>query len=334
MKFLKKKAKKTEEKKKTEGPLVSVVIPLYNHEKYIQQAIQSVLSQTYQSWELLIVDDGSKDLSVKKARAYTDKRIQLYEQENEGAHRAINRGLSLAKGEYLAILNSDDLYEPERLSKMVRYLQEHQKTDFACTYLKVINEKGKLLGIKEGWKNMEPWLVPHPEQSLKDPQDFKANLIMANFISTTSNFLVRRRLYEKIGGMRNLRFAHDWDFALRAAEVAECAVLEEPLLQYRVHSANTITSDRKWMLFEIAWVWAANLKRFYQNEPALDAGAQIDIVKIAESLNLQGNDKVFWMILIFIEAGHAKGIQHPEEQLLDDAELRSKFLRYVEGRTE
>ena len=187
MRFLKKKAKI----KMTQGPLVSVIVPLYNHEKYIEQAIQSVVSQTYQSWELIIIDDGSSDLSVKKARTYTDRRIHLYGQENQGAHHAINRGLSMAEGEYLAILNSDDKYEPERLSKMVAYMQEHQKTEFACTYLAVINENGKRLGIKEGWKNMEPWLVPHPELSLKDPTDFKANLIMGNFIATTSNFFIR-----------------------------------------------------------------------------------------------------------------------------------------------
>lgn len=330
MRFLKKKAKI----KMTQGPLVSVIVPLYNHEKYIEQVIQSVVSQTYQSWELIIIDDGSSDLSVKKARTYTDRRIHLYGQENQGAHHAINRGLSMAEGEYLAILNSDDKYEPERLSKMVAYMQEHQKTEFACTYLAVINENGKRLGIKEGWKNMEPWLVPHPELSLKDPTDFKANLIMGNFIATTSNFFIRRELYEKIGGMRGLRFAHDWDYALRAAETAECAILEEPLLQYRIHSSNTISSDRRWMLFEIAWVWAANLKRFYQNVLKADDTEEIDIIKIAESLHLQGNDKVLWMILIFMEAEKAKGTENPEERLLEDTELRNKFLRYVKGGTE
>lgn len=329
MQFLKKRPKKAEEVYETEGVLVSVVIPLYNHEKYIGQAVQSVLCQTYQSWELIIIDDGSKDQSVKKARAYKDRRIRIYEQDNEGAHRAINRGLSMAKGEYLAILNSDDQYEPERLAKMVQYMEKHAGTDFICTYLNVINEKGKLLGIKEGWSNMEPWLVPHPQLSWKGSEDFTENLLMANFISTTSNFLMRRRLYEKIGGMRGLRFAHDWDYALRAAEAGECVLLKEPLLKYRIHSTNTISSDRTWMLFEIAWVWAANLRRFYQTVLLEDSKAGIDIVKIAESLNLQGNDKVFWMILLFMEAEWANGIRNPGERLLEDAALRNKFLKYV-----
>lgn len=327
MHFFKKKNWKQNEK--AEGPLLSIIIPLYNHEKFIAQAVQSVLDQTYQSWELIIVDDGSKDHSAAIARAYTDRRICIYEQENAGAHQAINRGLSLAKGEYLAILNSDDVYEPQRFEKMIDYLEENRSIDFACTYLNVINEKGKHLGVKKGWENMEPWLVPHPELSWKDPKDFKANLLMANFISTTSNFLIRRKLYEKIGGMRNLRFAHDWDYALRAAEAAECAILKEPLLQYRIHSANTISTDRKWMLFEIAWIWAANLRRFYKTVLTAGDQAETDVVKMAESLNLQGNDKVFWMLLLFIEAQEKKGVENAEEILLDDKKLRKKFLDYV-----
>ena len=316
--------------KKTEGPLLSVIIPLYNHEKFIGQAIQSVLDQIYQSWELIIIDDGSTDRSFEKACVYTDKRIDIYRQENAGAHQAINRGLAMAKGDYLAILNSDDIYEPQRFERMIRYMEEHKEIGFACTYLSVINEKGKLLGIKKGWKNMEPWLVPHPELSLKMQDDFRANLIMANFISTTSNFLIRRRLYEKIGGMRNLRFAHDWDYALRAAEATDCVILQEPLLQYRVHSANTISSDRKAMLFEIAWVWAANLRRFYRTVLTTDDGRQTDVVKLAESLNLQGNDKVFWMMLLYMDACREAGIINPEEQLLEDRALRDRFLKYEE----
>ncbi|HAT89235.1 MAG TPA: cell wall biosynthesis glycosyltransferase [Roseburia sp.] len=324
-----KRNKKNESTKKIEGPLVSIVIPLYNHEKFIGQAIEGILNQTYQTWELIIIDDGSKDNSVKVAKKYKDARITLIEQENAGAHNAINRGLKMAKGEYLAILNSDDVYEKNRFEIMIAEMEKNPEIGFMCSYITVINDEGKKLGVKEGWKNMESWQVPHPELSFKQSNDFKKNLLMTNFTSTTSNFLIRRSLYEKIGGMRNLRFAHDWDFALRAAEVTECKMIEKPLMQYRVHNSNTISSNRKWMLFEIAWMWATNIKRFYGTLLFVGKGSQEDIISLVESINLQGNDKIFWIILMFIEAQEKIGVTNPEEILLDNDELRNRLLEYV-----
>ncbi len=315
-------------KNDTEQPLLSVVIPSYNHEKFIGKAIDSVLGQTHKNLELIIIDDGSKDSSIDIIKSYKDDRITLVCQENAGAHNAINKGLSMAKGEYLAILNSDDIFTKKRFEIMIKEMQSKPEVGFVCSYIQVIDSDGNKLGIKEGWRNMEPWAIARPELSFKASDDFKLNLLMANFTSTTSNFLFTRELYEKIGGMRNLRFAHDWDFALRAAEVTECMMIEKPLMEYRIHNNNTISSDRKWMLFEIAWMWAANLDRFFGKE--IFAGDDMDsIVKLAESINLQGNDKIFWMIKVFIDAQRAKGVENPEEVLLDNAEIRNRMLEYV-----
>ena len=124
--------------------------------------------------------------------------------------------------------------------------------------------------------------------------------------------------------------SHDWDFALRAAEAAECALIEQPLIKYRVHNSNTITSDRRWMLFEIAWIWAADLKRFFAAGLFQGEGNGPDVIKLAESLHLQGNDKIFWMILLFIQAQEKNGVENAEEMLLDDEKLRRRMLEYVE----
>lgn len=309
--------------------MLSIIIPSYNHEKYISESIQSVISQTYQNWELIIVDDGSKDNSVNIIKKYTNERIHLIEQKNQGAHNAINRGLLEAKGDYLAILNSDDVYEPNRFKVMIAEMEKFPEIGFLCSYIRVINSDGKNLGVKQGWKNMEPWIVPNKELSFAATDDFKLNLIMANFISTTSNFLFTKKLYDKIGGMRNLRFAHDWDFALRAAEVTECKIIEKPLLKYRIHDSNTISSDRKWMLFEIAWMWAVNLDRFYGTILFKDSTQGDDIITIVESLNLQGNDKIFWIIKTFIDAQKKLGVESPDEVLLNDDQLRNRLLEYV-----
>lgn len=326
--FLNQTEEKMLEKVRKETPLLSVVIPSYNHEKYIGKAIESVLKQSYKNLELIIIDDGSKDNSIELIKSYKDDRITLIAQENAGAHNAINKGLAMAKGEYLTILNSDDIFHTRRFEIMIKEMQKNNNVGFACSYIQVIDSEGNKLDIKEGWKNLEPWTVPHPEKSFKATDDFKLNLIMTNFPSTTSNFLFTRDLYEKIGGMRNLRFAHDWDFALRAAQVTDCMMVEQPLMEYRVHNTNTISSNRKWMLFEIAWMWATNLERFYGKElfAENDYGS---LFTIAESLNLQGNDKAFWMIKVFIDSQKEKGVKNPEEILLDNAELRNQIIDYI-----
>lgn len=311
------------------GKLLSIIIPSYNHALYIDKAIQSIIEQSYQNWELIIVDDGSKDHSVEIIKKFDDSRIRLILQDNQGAHNAINRGLYEAKGEYLAILNSDDLYETDRFQIMIAEMEKDPRIGFLCSYIRVIDCDGNSLGVKKGWKNMEPWLVPHRELSFAATNDFKLNLIMNNFTSTTSNFLFTRTLYEKIGGMRNLHFVHDWDFALRAAEVTECKLIEKPLLKYRVHGSNTISSDRKWMLFEIAWIWAANLDRFYGTILFENEERKEDIIPLTESLNLQGNDKIFWILKCFIDSQRRLGVERPEEILLNDTELRNKLLEYV-----
>lgn len=311
--------------------LLSIVIPSYNHALYIGEAIESVINQTYQNWELLIIDDGSKDNSIDVIEQFVkkDSRIRLIVQENAGAHNAINRGLGMANGKYLAILNSDDIYEEDRFAIMIEEMEKNPELEFTCSYINIINSKGKKLGVKEGWKNMESWLVPNREKSFAATDSFKLNLIMGNFTATTSNFLFTRSVYEKVGGMRNLRFAHDWDFALRVAEVAECKLIEKPLLRYRVHDTNTISSNRKWMLFEIAWMWAANLERFYGSLLFKDTKDTEDIISLVESLNLQGNDRIFWIIKCFIDSQRKLGVEHPEEILLDDDKLRNSLLEYV-----
>lgn len=284
-------------------PKISVIIPSYNHEPYIKLAVESVLSQSDTDLELIVVDDGSTDNSLGYLKCVHDRRFKLVAQTNQGAHQAINNGLSLAQGECLAILNSDDIFHPQRLSLCLEKLQGD--IDLTATWLEVINHKGKVLGIKEGWKNMLPWPISAPSVELTSADVFAANLLQSNFVSTTSNIVFTRKLYEGVGDMSNLRFVHDWDFLLRAVINFRCELVEIPLLQYRIHKKNTITSNRAWMLFEICWIYAVHyipvMHKLKQNPPKQSRdGDEIDFM--AHSINLQGNDKVLWMILQFIES--------------------------------
>lgn len=312
--------------------LVSIIIPSYNHLAYIPKAVESVLEQTHSDLELIIIDDGSTDDSLAYLQALTDPRVRLVAQANAGAHNAINRGLEMARGEYLAILNSDDIFHPDRLKICLERLASGD-VDLVATWIEVIDREGKVLGVKEGWHNMLPWPIRHPERSFAQSNDFARNLLMTNFVSTTSNIVFSRKLYDAVGGMRNLRFAHDWDFLLRAAYSFKCDLIAQPLLQYRIHATNTISSNRAWMLFEICWVLATGMGRFegVSLYAAADREALIrDVHALGESINTQGNDRVLWMIRQFIDARRRCNEPHPELQLLDDKALRDAFITYID----
>lgn len=312
--------------------LVTVVIPSYNHAQYIKQAVESVLCQSYRNLELIVIDDGSKDATLSYLRTICDPRYTLIEQENAGAHNAINRGLALAKGNYLAILNSDDVFHPDRLAECIARLQ--QGAELVTSWIEVIDNRGKALGIKEGWRNMLPWPVKQPERSIASSKEFALNLLITNFVSTTSNIVFTRSLYEKTGGMRNLRFAHDWDFLLRTARHFRCELIEKPLLQYRTHQTNTISSNRAWMLFEICWIFAVHLKHFTEElffQPTDINSLSDELNFMSQSINLQGNDKVMWMLLQHFEERKKLGEDYPEETLLDDEHLRLAFISHIKA---
>jgi hypothetical protein len=177
---------------------------------------------------------------------------------------------------------------------------------------------------------MLPWPIEPPTKRIFDLDDFSYNLISTNFVSTTSNIVFTRKLFEKIGAMRNLRFVHDWDFLLRAARFFRCELIEKPLLQYRVHQTNTISSNRAWMLFEICWIYAVHLRNFTNiifSESQTNSDSSDQIKFLSKSINLQGNDKVMWMLMQLIDDYRKKSIN--EEKIINDEKLRSLFIQKI-----
>ncbi|MDR0307887.1 MAG: glycosyltransferase [Chitinispirillales bacterium] len=131
-------------------PLISIITPCYNSEKYIAEAIESVLAQTYKNWEMIIIDDYSSDNSLDIVNTYAQKdgRIKVVRQErNSGAAAARNRGIDISKGEYLAFLDSDDLWLSEKLEKQLRFMQKYN-CDFSFTERELIDEMGNPLRVK------------------------------------------------------------------------------------------------------------------------------------------------------------------------------------------
>jgi glycosyltransferase involved in cell wall biosynthesis len=313
---------------KNKSPQISVIIPSYNHGKYIVTAINSVLSQSFEDFELIVIDDGSKDSSPQIIQTIHDPRLIFFAQKNKGAHEAINRGLSLAKGKYLTILNSDDVFHPLRLEKCREVLENKPEVDLVSSWIEVIGKTGEVLDTKKAWHNLLPWDIEDIQHSFLHTNDYVRNLLATNFVATTSNIFMRSSVFSSIGGMRNLRFAHDWDFLLRAAAIFQCQNIEEPLLQYRVHPSNTISQNRRHMLFEILWVLASNYpsyegKVLFKDNSSLDK----DFTLLYNSLNLQYNDKIFWILRSMIESLRKQG--KSEVDILNDKNLISTILNYI-----
>ena len=222
------------------SPKVSVVIPAYNHERFIQAAVDSVLAQTHANLELIVVDDGSTDRTGAIVQAVRDPRLSYYHQENQDAYNTINRGLSLATGEFVAILNSDDVYTTDRLERL---LAAQRESGAECLFSDVspIDDDGRPLDDPNfGWnlwhqKNRAFYFACG---------DLYTAFLKGNFMVTTSNLFLTREAATRVGPFAPLRYLHDYDYIFRVLLACPGRVRyldQERLLFYRIHGGNTLS---------------------------------------------------------------------------------------------
>lgn len=219
------------------GPLLSVIVPLYNHENFIKQGLESIIHQTYKNIEIIVIDDGSVDNSYAVAKKTLERGCRpfiCFSQENKGAHVTINTGIAKAKGKYLAILNSDDYFEVNRFSILLGEL-EKSDSEIAFSGVEYVNELG--IKIKEGHQ-----LAGNFTKKQKYASQFPSvgfALLDSNMAISTGNFVFTKELYEKIGGFSDLKFCHDWDFILSSLKFCEPIFINQRLYSYRFHGDNT-----------------------------------------------------------------------------------------------
>jgi len=233
-----------------ERPGVSVVIPLYNHEPYIEDAIRSVMNQSLRPLEVIVIDDGSTDHSAERMgevkAAYPE--IIFWSHPNQGAHYTINAGILRSRGDMVAILNSDDLYHADRLERCTEVLLRDPSVSGVTTGLAFIDGRGA--EIQDDW-------YPTSIAFYRQIGDLSLALVNGNFFMTTSNLFIRRSVFDEIGLFSPLRYAHDLDFFLRMILFDKrIHFLDEPLLHYRRHGENTISQDHSRVRAEWAYVTA------------------------------------------------------------------------------
>jgi glycosyltransferase involved in cell wall biosynthesis len=223
--------------------VVTVVIPSYNHERYVAAAVDSCLTQTYGDLEVVVVDDGSQDNSVDllRKRYAGDRRVRIFTQQHQGAHAAINEGIHQASGEYIAILNSDDLFHCRRVEVLLKDAQQADGIgSLVFSDLEFIDDEGHPTLEHEracGYMILQRRCQETPIESL---------LLAGNVAMTSSNFFFPKTLFHAVGEFSPLRYTHDWDWALRATAQRPPIWVREHLLSYRVHGSNTISENDSW----------------------------------------------------------------------------------------
>lgn len=202
-------------------PKVTVIIATYNAIAYLPSTVDSVIQQTFTDFEVLIVDDGSTDETVEWVSKLVDPRVRLISQANQGVAVARNQGIMGAQGEYVAFLDADDLWEPTKLEKQVKCLEENPQVGLVNTSIVNIDEQGKPLGAVNA-SDIEGNVLKY--------------IVEENLILCGSAPMVRRSCLEAVQGFdQKLMSAEDWDLWIRLAARYDFAVVREPLVLYRQH---------------------------------------------------------------------------------------------------
>jgi glycosyltransferase involved in cell wall biosynthesis len=227
------------------NPQVSVILPVYNQEKYLEQTIESILSQTYTNFELLLLDDGSKDKSAEVIRKYSekDKRIKAFYQENTGKCTATNKLVEIAKGDYCAFLDADDVMLPNRLERQINYHLNNPKVDATSCHCYYINEKGKQLG-KQHFPGLE-----NPKDSIKAIKNNKiVHCAFTGLMMTKKSFL-------DLDGLRPAYWpCEDFDIVNRLIEKGyKLVIIQDVLMCYRVHSSSITVKNPMEVLVKSNW---------------------------------------------------------------------------------
>ncbi len=224
-------------------PLVSVVIPSYCHATYIVDCLNSVYEQTYRSIELIVIDDGSSDGSpaiIEGALRACPFPYRFIARENRGAHATINEGVALAAGEFINVLNSDDRFSPDRIRCMVEEVC-CIGAEWGFSNVQIIDGFGEVVNdAAPGTRaaDLERMFSEGPRATT-----FGFGLLKSNFAVATGNLFVSRELFLRLGGFSDLRYNHDWEFALKATLESEPVYLSEKLYFYRLHEHNTIAES-------------------------------------------------------------------------------------------
>lgn len=200
-------------------PLISVIIPVYNAQQYLAEAIQSVLSQSHTNLELKILDDGSNDKSVAVAKSFNDPRVAvLASAENLGPAYRLNQGIAMAKGEYISIMHADDIMHKQKLEKQLIFFKNNPKVSVCGCNVQLISGSSSI------------WMYPENDQECKDLLLLSVPFAHPTVVFKKSGIHHHQPLYNE-----NMTAAEDYDLWVKLAGKCCFGNVQEVLLNYRIH---------------------------------------------------------------------------------------------------
>lgn len=221
-------------------PKVSVIIPVYNGEKYISAAIESVLIQSYKNIEVVVIDDGSTDDTFEKIKPFLPHIRYIY-QENSGVSNARNNGILNSKSELVSFLDHDDVWFPDKIKKQVNYLLCHPDEKFVHCGVKYINHEGSDINPAGYWGNLT---FTGEVENIEE--------IIMHFAMLPSAMMIKKEVFDEVG-LFNPEFVNceGYDLCLRIALKHKLCFINEPLVLYRLHDSNTSSNFIRFDFFII-----------------------------------------------------------------------------------
>jgi len=228
-------------------PLVSVIVPSYNHASYIEECILSIVNQTYKNIEIIVVDDGSRDRS-REILEELQKRwgFRLEFQTNQGLSKTLNKTLRSAKGKYINCVASDDFMELDKIERQVAYLENHPECSLVFGNVRMVDAQSRIM---EGLTVIDP--VRDPIESVKFESLLERNCIPA------ASEMFTKEIWEKCGGFNENTVVEDFDFCLKVAYKSKIAYIDECFANYRWHGQNVTVHTLKMCdaVWEIVQSW-------------------------------------------------------------------------------
>ena len=216
-------------------PKVSVIMPNYNYGRFLGEALQSVLGQTFADFEIIVVDDGSTDNTKEVVGSFADTRVKYIYQENRGVSAAYNRGILASSGEYIAFLDADDVWLPQKLELQVKVLDSCPDVALVCSDGFVLDDQtGGIIGrFWHGAKQFHGWFSPREAS-----QNALRNLLFRGVFIFESGTMVRREVFGEVGGFdESLKTHLDWEMFVRVTQRFAISTIDIPLAKKRHHGA-------------------------------------------------------------------------------------------------
>jgi alpha-1,3-rhamnosyltransferase len=243
------------------SPLVSVIIPAYNHELYIEEALQSVINQTYKNIQFIIIDDGSTDktpeIIEKFIKINQDKSIQFIKKQNEGVCKTMNMGLSIATGDYIAFLASDDKWIANKLNEQVTFMENNKNIGLVCSdaYFTKFNQDTNLK-----WSNYKTGMDQYFKKGIQNCKMHE--VLLAKPLLCAVTVMLRREIFNEVDYFDEKLPGEDTDMWLRVARQYPIGYVDQPLVYYRMHGSN-ISNNMRFLIRGLFMI----LRKHFREEP-------------------------------------------------------------------